>query len=242
MYSFSGIGSSPLDLVFVVDTSQFSNTSDSLDREIMVKTFLNSFLDTADVDSGAVKVAMVTYSTHPEIAFDLNTFSSKSEMTDAIYVADFRPGERNTADALARVRSHVLVGDRQEAPNVVLLIQSGKSDRNEYRTLQEAEALKYARANVFVVGYGLDNAGTEEVNEIASKPTTENTFLASSVFELDALKEIVFAQIFMSTFVLFNSIFSNFFLIVYKFTRETFSSCQSRSIRSSFIIIAVQEI
>jgi hypothetical protein len=196
----SGIGRSPVDLVFVYDTSQLTNTTQSLDEETMVKTFFQTFLESADVASGAVKVAFLTYSTHPEIVFNLDDFSTKEDMNDAIFGADFTPGERNTADALALVRSKVLVRDRKDVPNVVLLVQTGKSNRNEYRTIQEAEALKYARANIFVVGYGLDTAAEEEVNEIASKPIRENTFLMGSVYELDIVKEIVFAQIFTSKY------------------------------------------
>lgn len=184
--------------MFIVDTSQFTNTSESLDEEIAVKAFLTSFLDSADIDSGMVKVGFVTYSTHPNVVFDLDTYSSFNEMVDAIFTADFNPGERNTADALGRVRSEVLVRDRKDAPNVVLLLQTGKSDRNDYRTVQEAEALKYGRANIFVVGYNLDAEAEEEVNDIASKPTRENTFIMGSAFELDLVKEIVFAQIFTS--------------------------------------------
>lgn len=187
-----------MDLVFVVDTSQFSNTSESLDKEILVKTFLTSFLESTDIDSGKVKIGLVTFSTHPEVVFDLNRYSKSTDMVDAIFTADFIPGERNTADALGRVRSQLFARDRPDAPNVVLLLTSGKSNRNEYRTLQEAEGLKYGRVNIFVVGYGLDKEAEEEINEIASKPTLENTFLMDVVDELEVAKEVVFLQIFTS--------------------------------------------
>lgn len=198
IFSISDIGSSPVDLVFVVDTSQFTNTSESLDEEIIVKAFLTSFLDSANIDSGTVKVGFVTYSTHPNVVFDLDTYSSFNDMVDAIYIAEFIPGERNTADALGRVRSEVFARDRKDVPNVVLLLQTGKSNRNDYRTLQEAEALKYGRANIFVVGYNLSVEAEAEVNDIASKPTRENTFIMDSAVQLNLVKDIVFAQIFTS--------------------------------------------
>ncbi|KAH3749756.1 hypothetical protein DPMN_184267 [Dreissena polymorpha] len=102
------------------------------------------FLDNADVDSGAVKAAFITYSTHPKVVFDLDDYSNKSEMVNAVYISEFEEGERNTADALGKVRSQILRQDRPDVPNVIVLIMTGASDRNSFRTLQESDALKPA--------------------------------------------------------------------------------------------------
>ncbi|XP_052813422.1 uncharacterized protein LOC128240703 isoform X12 [Mya arenaria] len=193
------LGSTPADIVFVVDTSGFSNSTESLNQEVAVKGFLTGFLENADINSGNVKVAMVTYSTHPKVIFDLNKYSTKTDMEDAVFLADFEeeePRERNLADALSLVRTKILVRDRRDAPNFVLLLMSGKSDRNSVRTLQEADGLKFARANIFGIGISLDDDDAEEMFEVSSKPTMENTFLISSVYELEMLRELVFMQIF----------------------------------------------
>lgn len=196
MHLFTDLGKTPLDIVFVIDTSQFTNLT--LQQEDAVKVFLTSFVNDADIDSGAVKVALVTYSTHPNSVFGLDDLSTKEDVINEIFGAEFTEGERNTADALALVRSEILPSARPTAPNVILLFQTGQSDRNNHRTLQEAEALKYSGANIFVVGYGMDEDGEEEANFLSSKPVSENTLYITDVQEFDFAKDLVFAQIFMS--------------------------------------------
>ena len=140
------------------------NTTASQSVQEAFKDFFIEFLDSADIDSGNVQVALVTYSTHPEIIFRLNTYESRDEVQEAIREAIFTPGERNTADSLDVIRRQVLTrgaGDRPDVPNVVLMLQSGQSDRHQSRTVQEAEALKFARTNIFGLGYQLNSAGTK---------------------------------------------------------------------------------
>ena len=197
--------------MFVIDTSAWTNDSAGLEVELQIKSFFTSFLESADIDSGAVRVGMVTFSTHPEVVFKLDSFTNKLDVQTAVFDAEFRGGDRNTADALSRVRSQMLIasaGDRRDVPNVILLFTSGKSDRNSDRTLQEADALKYAKTNIFVLSYDLSEAGVDEAQSMASKPVTENSFEVSSIDELDLIREIVFAQIF--TRMLY---FASFFLV-----------------------------
>ena len=139
-----------------------SNTTASQNEQQAFKQFFIDFLESADINSGKVRVAMVTYSTHPEIVFQLNSFSRVREVQRAIRQAIFKPGERNTADALDVIRRQVLTsgaGDRRNIPNVVLMLQTGLSDRHQSRTVQEAEALKFTRTNIFGLGYQLSTAG-----------------------------------------------------------------------------------
>ncbi|XP_052237723.1 collagen alpha-6(VI) chain-like [Dreissena polymorpha] len=191
---YSDIGSNPVDIVFVVDTSAFNN--ETAEDEIVVKAFIAGFLDNADVDSGAVKAAFITYSTHPKVVFDLDDYSNKSEMVNAVYISEFEEGERNTADALGKVRSQILRQDRPDVPNVIVLIMTGASDRNSFRTLQESDALKVARSTIFVIGVNLDEDGTNELNQLASKPTIDHSFQVTSFSEFDILKDVLFVQIF----------------------------------------------
>ena len=138
------------------------NTTTSQNEQKAFKQFFIDFLESADINSGNVQVAMVTYSTHPEIVFQLNSFARVTEVQNAIRQATFKPGERNAADALDAIRRQVLTrgaGDRRDVPNVVLMLQTGLSDRHQSRTVQEAEALKFARTNIFGLGYQLNVAG-----------------------------------------------------------------------------------
>lgn len=192
--------STPVDLVIVVDTSEFANISRSMDQALSLKSFLKSFVKYAKsgIEKELVKVAIVTYSTHPKVELDLGELSNAESIMEKIESVTLTSGERNTADAMGIVRTKVLRRARQDVPNVVLLITTGKSDRNSVRTLQESDGLKYARTTIFAVGINLTPEAEEELNEIASKPTAENTFLLGSFFELEIINDILFDQIFAS--------------------------------------------
>jgi len=194
--------STPVDLVIIVDTSVFTNTSESFDREFIVKGFISSLLENADIDSGAVKVALVTFNTHPTLAFGLDKYWTRQDVQEQVFLSQFdsedATRERNIADALSLVRTKVLARDRQEAPNVVMLLTTGKSNRNSGRTLQEADALKMARANIFAIGVGVDEDGAEEMYEIASKPTMDTTFRVEQFSELELIPDLIYRAAFNS--------------------------------------------
>ena len=189
--------------MLVVDTSDFEPSIEAVEREATLKGFMKAFLGGSEtgINEGRVQVALITFNTHPEVVFDLGQLKTANALMDAIDDAEFLPGERNTADALGLIRSKILRFDRPNIPNVVLLLTTGKSDRNSFRTLQEADALKYARTSIFAVGINLDTDGEVELNEIASKPTAENTFLLRSFYELEIMKDVLFHQIFSSEYL-----------------------------------------
>lgn len=195
-------GSTPVDLVLVVDTSEISNTTEGVQNEMALKNFLRSFLEGArtGIDTGDVKVALVPFSTHPYEVFRLETTKNTDDMLESITNTAFVSGDRNTADALSIVRTRILARDRPQIPNIVLLITTGGSDRNKGRTIQEADAIKYARTSIFGVGIGVNEEAEEELSEVASKPTAENTFHLSSFYDLEIMKDILFNQIFTSKY------------------------------------------
>ncbi|KAK3599021.1 hypothetical protein CHS0354_012500 [Potamilus streckersoni] len=190
---YQGIGSNPADIVFLLDTS----TSNDVDLYNKIRSFLVHFVESSSVESGEVRFAFVPYTNYPDVKFHLNKYSRKSDIITAIKDATFNYGERNTADAFDLLRRQVFTegnGDRSQVPNIVLMVTTGTSDRNSYRTIQEAEALRFAGVGIFAIGIGLTSA--RELEQMASRPTRENTFQLGSVDELEAIRDIVFAQIF----------------------------------------------
>ena len=114
--------------------------------------------------------------------------------------ANFRLGERNTADAYDLLRRRVFFepyGDRTDAPDVVLLITTGVPQRNQYRTIQEANTLKQLNVNILAIGVGRDTENS--ITQMASDPVEENIFLVQDVQslqdELFVIKDLVFIQI-----------------------------------------------
>ena len=62
-----------VDLVFVLDSSGSVGTNFE-----KVKSFIKKFLKEADIDGGSVRIGINVYSTFDEVAFNLNTYSSKA--------------------------------------------------------------------------------------------------------------------------------------------------------------------
>ncbi|KAL3854733.1 hypothetical protein ACJMK2_013983 [Sinanodonta woodiana] len=186
-------GTHPADIVFLLDTS----TSNNVDLYNNIRSFLVHFVENSSVESGAVRFAFVPYTSYPDVKFYLNKYTRKADIITAIRDATFNYGERNTADAFDLLRRQVFTegnGDRPQVPNIILMITTGTSDRNSYRTIQEAEALRFAGVGIFAIGIGLTNA--REIEAMASRPTRENTFQLTSVDDLEAMRDIIFAQIF----------------------------------------------
>ncbi|KAJ8320015.1 hypothetical protein KUTeg_001602 [Tegillarca granosa] len=185
-------GSNPLDLVLLVDTSDANN--ENYDRE--VRNFLSEFVEYADVNSGAVRVALVTYSTGVQIEFRLGEIDNIAGIQKAIRNVPFTPGDRNTADALEMLRRGIFFepyGDRPDAPNALIIITSGNSNRNTGRTVPQAEALHQGGVSILVIGIGVQDE--EETNGMASSPANENTFYLQSIDELSIIQDLVFVQL-----------------------------------------------
>lgn len=181
-----------MDLVLLVDTSDANDAN--YDRE--VRNFLSEFVEYADVNSGAVRVALVTFSTGVQIELRLGEIDNIAGIQNAIRNVPFTPGDRNTADALEMLRRGIFFepyGDRPDAPNALIIITSGNSNRNTHRTVPQAEALHQGDVSILVIGIDIQNE--EETNGMASFPPEENTFYLQSIDELSHIQDLVFVQL-----------------------------------------------
>ena len=194
LYEFkfiAGCENKSMDLVFLLDTS-INNTKD---YHIM-QNFLFDFVDNVDIDSGSVRIAMVTFSTGANIQFRLNDHKSTTEVKQGIQNAYFYPGERNTADAFDALRRKVffeIYGDRPDVPDIVMFLTTGISDRNAHRTLQEADALHYFDVNFMVVGIG--EFDSTEMESIANSPTDQYLSKISQMNELASVTDKILKQV-----------------------------------------------
>merc|ERR1711962_722216 len=113
-----------VDLVFVLDASG-SVTPDNFGK---VKNFLKKFLLEADIDGDKVRVGVNVYSTFNEVAFNLNTYSSKKDVIDAIDALSFKGQGTRTGSALETMSSEMFTaanGDRANVGNVAIVITDG---------------------------------------------------------------------------------------------------------------------
>jgi len=107
------------------------STSVAPTKFLVVKSFLSQLITRLDINSGNTRVGLVTYSTAVGTSIHLNQYSTAVSLQLAVSHLTYSGGHYfNTAAALAYVRSTVLgaaVGDRDDVPNVVVVLTAGRS-------------------------------------------------------------------------------------------------------------------
>jgi Mg-chelatase subunit ChlD len=171
------------DIIFIVDASGSVGYSNyQLMKEFLVSTILNF-----DLEGGKMRVGVVSFSSNAEPQFNLNRYSARLEMAEAIRKMPFSAGSANTADALRYVRQEMLTpgaGDRSDYPNVCVLLTDGASN-DQKTTLDEAALLRKAKCQVVTVGIG-GWLNMYELQNIASQPYKHNSITVSSFSALDS--------------------------------------------------------
>lgn len=158
-----------------------------------VLEFLKTFLEGADINSGNVRVGVVTYSTRVKIQFHMNKFSSKEDIFNAIESITYIPGSTNTADAIQTMNIDMFTadnGDRRNVRNIAIILTDGVSNINSRRTLSEAEEAKKSGILIYALGIGLTE--TVELKGIASTPLDDYLYTVEDFSELDVLQENLF--------------------------------------------------
>lgn len=180
------------DVVFILDSS-ISVMRHNFKQLI---EFVTNVLRSADIDSGKVRVAMITFDTDIYVPFHLNSYSSKQQVFSAVRNASYTFGNSNIAGALKMARSEIFSaenGDRSNVSNIAILLTDGLSNVNADQTLQEASMTRMAGIQIFAVGIGLSNIS--EINRIASRPIRDNLRLIPSFYDLVEIVNPVFSAI-----------------------------------------------
>jgi len=86
--------------VFVVDNS--ATISESKYRHLL--DFIANVVAELDVDSGRVRVALITFSDTPDIRFRLSTYNRRLDVVNAIRRLPYSGYETDTAGALRLLR------------------------------------------------------------------------------------------------------------------------------------------
>jgi len=121
----------PVDIVFVLDES----TSVGLGNFTLMKSFVSDLVGRLDIDSGNTRVGLITYSSRVDTAeaFNLNRYSTVALVQSGVASLNYSNGTTYTAAALRYVRTTMLTsaaGDRPDVPNVVVVMNDGKSNIN----------------------------------------------------------------------------------------------------------------
>ena len=131
-----------------------------------------------------------------QIEFNLNEYSRKRAIFEAIDDIPYIYGSTNTADAIETMRSTMFTarnGDRRGVPNIGVIITDGISNINAQRTIPEAEYARREDIHIYTIGIGLTD--TRELDAMASVPAAENSFAVNDFDELQGLENRVFSAL-----------------------------------------------
>ncbi|XP_062587340.1 collagen alpha-1(XII) chain-like isoform X2 [Saccostrea cucullata] len=191
--TLSFYGFEKVDLVFILDSSTSVSRSDFHKMLKFCKDFLKKF----DIDSGSVRVGILSYSTEVHDHFFLNAYDTSTDMFNAIDKISWIFGSTNTADAIRDMREKYFSfanGDRWDARNIAVILTDGVSNINANRLQDEARQAKNEGIHIYAIGIGLSDV--TELNQIASVPASENTFIVNNFDELKDLDERIFGSLF----------------------------------------------
>ena len=142
-----------------------------------------------NLDNGASRVGLMTYSEEPTVHAELGEYDTREDMADLVRELNYEGGNTDTSLALKMAREYLYSnrnGNRPDVNDVIVLVTNGRS-RNFHETLQEAVLTKLAGITIIVVAVS-DRYNEFEVKEMASDPDMYNVFSMSTV---DDVRDLV---------------------------------------------------
>ncbi|XP_041056052.1 uncharacterized protein LOC121284611 isoform X5 [Carcharodon carcharias] len=170
------------DIVFLIDGSVYVGNVNF----IHIREFIARLIETLDIGSDRVQVAVAQYSDDVKTESYLNSYSTKADLLSHVRGLKVKGGRTiNTGAALNYVlQNHFTksAGSRKEegVPQLLMLLTGGKS-RDDIKS--SADALK--RAAVMTYSVGARKADPAQLNEISSDPS-----LVFNVKEFRSLSDV----------------------------------------------------
>ncbi|XP_062396603.1 collagen alpha-1(XX) chain [Sardina pilchardus] len=158
------------DLVLLVDGS-WSIGRTNFRR---VRDFLEGVVTPFHIGPDAVQIALSQYSGDPRTEWQLNNFTTKDQLVEAVRNFRYKGGNTFTGQALMHVLNENLreeSGARDDVPRFVLLLTDGKSQDDAI-----AAAGKLKTVGVEIIAVGVKNADIAELKQVASAPEDLNAY------------------------------------------------------------------
>ena len=139
----------------------------------LMKDFVQDISNSYDIGPDAVRIGVLTYASSYTFDFYLKTYSTKTDVLNAVDNIVYSGGSTNTAGALDAIRNYGFTeanGARpssQGIPRITIVITDGKS-KSFSATVTAAQQLHSAGIIVFAVG--IAGANLVELDAIASDP------------------------------------------------------------------------
>ncbi|XP_073905329.1 matrilin-3 isoform X1 [Castor canadensis] len=176
--------SRPLDLVFIIDSSRSVRPLEFT----KVKTFVSRVIDTLDIGKAHTRVALVNYASTVKIEFQLQTYSDKESLKQA--VLRIKPLSTGTMSGLA-IQTAMDEAFTEEAgargptsniSKVAIIVTDGRPQD------QVNEVVARARASgIELYAVGVDRADMESLKMMASEPLDEHVFYVETYGVIEKL-------------------------------------------------------
>ncbi len=191
-------------MCLIIDSSasiRDNNPSDgSYDNWQLQLDFLSVLVAIIHNEVSGMRVGAVVFSEQVILEFALDTFSTLSDLQNAIEEINYLGQSTNTPAALTETRTSCFggSGNRPDVPDLAILITDGlpfPSYRRE-PAIAEAEALKATGVEIIAIGV-TDVIDPEFLRDISSPPHRENKnyFITSSFSGLTDISTIVASQV-----------------------------------------------
>ncbi|KPP72397.1 collagen alpha-1(XXVIII) chain-like [Scleropages formosus] len=197
---FSGCGvkcrESPLDLVFIIDSSESVGPGNFNS----IKDFMNTMIDRVSVSREATRVGVVLYSHVTVLMMGLQQQANQDEVKAAVRRMPYL-GEGTFTGSAIRRANQVFQAARPGAHKVGILITDGQADKRDPIRLESAVREAHAsNIEMFVIGVVNDSGPLyvdfkNEVNTIASDPDEEHAFLIDDFTALPTLERKLLSRI-----------------------------------------------
>ncbi|KAG8005001.1 Collagen alpha-1(XXVIII) chain [Nibea albiflora] len=180
---------SPLELVFVIDSSE----SVGPDNFELVKDFVTAIIDRVSVSQDASRIGVVVYSHVVKVVVSLELQLSQDEIKDAVRKMPYMGEGTFTGSAIHRANL-LFQASRPGVRKVAVVLTDGNADERDIMNFEETAAEAHNEGiEVFTIGVmDKDDFQYEwfeaEMNVIASDPYEEHVYLIDDFRKLPTLE------------------------------------------------------
>ncbi|KAL4238702.1 hypothetical protein ACF0H5_003409 [Mactra antiquata] len=185
----SSCSANKADIIFLLDSS----TSEGETNFRKQLDFVTNFTKAYQIGPSHVQVGIFTFSSTPQVAFYLNTYSDKASLIQGINSVKYLSGNTYTDLALKLVREDGFIpihGSRTGVPKILVVMTDGEST-SPRKTEIEATTLHYTDIKVISIGIG-SSVQIDELRTIASD--NEHVFTVPSFDSLQSIENEIQKQ------------------------------------------------
>ncbi|XP_029292191.1 collagen alpha-1(XX) chain-like [Cottoperca gobio] len=139
-----------------------------------VRDFLEGLMTPFRIGPDHIQIGLTQYSGDPRTEWQLNNFTTKDQLLEAVRNFRYKGGNTFTGQALLHVMEENMkaeAGARSDTPFFLVLLTDGKSQDD---AIAAADRLK--NAGVEIIAVGVKNADEAELRQVASEPVDLNVY------------------------------------------------------------------